>query len=275
MQLSAAGLGFGRVSLILITHLHGDHYFGLPGLLTTLASNGRTAPLTIISPPGLEELLAPLLYAGGWQLPYSLKFVAHTAVAFGSLEQAVNVEALGIKDLEVFSFPLRHRILCNGYLIRERQRLPNLRKDQIEAYDIPWQQMERIKAGHDFVTRDGQRIPASDLTVPAAPPRSYAYCSDTHYFSELTEYVKGVDLLYHEATYLHDEADKARERGHATAHEAARIAAAAGVGQLVMGHFSAKYGDLAPFEAEARRVFPRSYVARDLYRFSVPYVPAT
>ncbi|WP_116124570.1 ribonuclease Z [Lewinella sp. IMCC34183] len=263
LQLQAAGVGFGRVPLILITHLHGDHFFGLPGLLTSLALNGRRAPLRIISPPGLRDRLAPLLELDRYRLPYPLTFEEHTAI------RPDRIATVG--DLEVIAFPLRHRIATNGYLIRELPRPANLRKEKLAEYEIPVADIPAIKAGGDFVLPDGRVIAHGELTTPAPEPRAYAYCSDTWYFPELADYVRGVNLLYHEATFLHDRAAEAREKGHSTAREAAWTARDAGAGRLIIGHFSSRYGDLGPHEREARDVFPPSYVARDLYRFVVPF----
>ena len=263
MQLQAAGHGFGRVSLILITHLHGDHYFGLPGLITSLALNGRVQPLRIISPGGLREKLAPVLELDRWNLPFPLHFEVHEAGDLGLLTTT--------DELEIYSFPLRHRIPTNGYLIREKARAPNMRKEKIEEYAIPWEAISDIKAGGPFTTPAGRVVPHRELIAPASPPRSYAYCSDTVYFPELATYVRGVDLLYHEATFLHDLADEAREKGHSTAREAAQNARDAGAGRLILGHFSARYREVDSHEREARAVFPESYAARDLYRFDVPY----
>ena len=263
MRLQQAGLGLGRCELILITHLHGDHYFGLPGLLTSLALNGRTQPLRIISPPGLRERIGPLLELDRYGLPFPVEFAEAAAAGFEHLTS--------VGDVDVLFFPLRHRIPTNGYLIRERQREANIVKEAIEAYDIPWQAIAGIKAGDDFTTADGRTIPHVQLTVPPPPPRSYAYCSDTEYFPQLAEWVRGVNLLYHEATFLHDMAGEARQRGHATAREAAQLARAAMAERLILGHYSARYAEVEDHEREARAVFPKSYAARDLYRYTVPY----
>ena len=263
MQLAAAGAGMGRVPIILITHLHGDHYFGLPGLITSLALSDRPAPLRIISPPGLRAKLAPLLDLDRYRLPFELHFE--------EVEAREQQTIVTLDELEILAFPLRHRIPTNGYLIRERPRAPNMRKDRIAEYGIPYAEIPAIKAGGDFRLADGRVVPHDELTTPPVGPRSYAYCSDTVSFPELSDYVRGVDLLYHESTFLHDMATEAREKGHSTAREAAIAARAAGAGRLILGHYSSRYADLTAFEEEARRVFPDSHAARDLYHFSVPY----
>ena len=263
MRLQQAGLGIGRVARILITHLHGDHYFGLPGLLTSLALQGRQSPLTIVSPPGLRARIAPLLELDRYGLPFPLRFAEYATTEW----TCIHADA----QLEIFAFPLRHRIATNGYLIREAAREPNLRKAALRRYGIPWQVMDEIKAGAGYVTPEGVHIPHEKLVTPAAPPRSYAYCSDTVAFPQLSDYVRGVDLLYHEATFLSDMQGEAAERGHSTAAQAARIARDAGAGRLLLGHFSARYATVVDHEREARRIFPRSYAVRDLQRYAVPY----
>jgi ribonuclease Z len=243
LRLQEAGVGLGRVRHILISHLHGDHYFGLPGLITSQALQSRSVPLTVVSPPGLRDKLASLLELDRYRLPFELDFVEHAATDFSYL--------LDSGELRISTFPLRHRIATNGYRIEEHPRQPNIRKDQLERYGIPYTAIPGIKAGDDFVTASGERIPPTELLAPASAPRSYAYCSDTVYFPEL--------------------ADEARKKGHATAREAAEIARAANAGQLILGHFSTRYSNVDAHEAEARTIFPNSFAARDLYRFVVPY----
>ena len=263
LQLQAAGTGLGRTDTILITHLHGDHYFGLPGLMTSLSLQGRSTPLRIISPPGLRAKLSPLLELDRWRLPFPLTFEEHTATGFSLLATS--------GELDIFSFPLRHRIPTNGYLIRERPREPNIRKDKIAQYGIPFTAILGIKGGGDFRAATGELVPHTELVAPAAPPRSYAYCSDTVYFPKLADYVQGVDLLYHEATFLEDMVDEAAQKGHSTAKQAARVALHAGARQLVLGHFSARYRNVEAHEGEAREIFTQTTAARDLYHFTVKY----
>lgn len=264
MQLRSLGLNLGRTSTILITHLHGDHYFGLPGLLTSLALYDRKTPLTILSPPHLRARLVPLLELDRFDFPFPLEFREFTAKDL--------TPVISLKSLELFAFPLRHRIETNGYLLREKERPANIRKEKIEEYDIPWPAIREVKEGGDFVTAIGERIPHQELTIPPAPPRSFAYCSDTLHFPELANFVRGVDLLYHEATFLHELREDAHAKGHATAREAALTARNAGVGTLVMGHFSSRYPDVSAHEEEARAIFPNSFAAHDGWKFSVPYL---
>lgn len=263
MQLQAAGLGLGKCQTILITHLHGDHYFGLPGLISSLALNGRTTPLQIISPRHLRPRITALFELDRYPMPYEL--------TFKTLEATELTPILEIGDLEISAFPLRHRTPTNGYLIREKDRPANIIKTKIAEYQIPWQQIAGIKEGADFATQDGTVIPNMELVTPAAASRSFAYCSDTIYFEELAGYVAGADLLYHEATFLADMEADALKKGHSTAAQAARTAKDANAGQLILGHFSSRYPDVSGHELEARTIFPNSYAARDLMQFSAPY----
>lgn len=262
IQLQLVGVGHGRISLILISHLHGDHYFGLPGLLTSWMLNGRQEPLTIISPPGLRERISPLLELGKYPPPFEIEFREIAAVEKQPIWES--------KSIEIMAFPLRHRLPTNGYLIRETLAQPNIRKSAITAYQIPHQQIREIKAGGDFITETGQKIPHLELVTPPPIPRSYAYCSDTRYFPGLAEWVRGVDLLYHEATFLHEDLEHAERTMHSTAREAAELAKLAEASTLVIGHFSARYPRVQLLEDEARRVFTSTYAAKELMRVVVP-----
>lgn len=253
----------GRCSHILISHLHGDHYFGLPGLLSSLSLSGRTSPLTIVSPQPLRPRLSSVLELDRFPMNFELKFATFHATTCAPF--------LEVDDVEVCAFPLQHRIPTNGYLVREKSRPGNIRKSLVDAYDIPWPAIKEIKAGGDYTTSEGLVIPHHELIIAAPPPRSFAYCSDTIYFPELADYVRGVDLLYHEATFLSDLEQEATDKGHATARQAALTARAAGVGRLIMGHFSTRYPSPAKHEAEARQVFPNSDGAQDLWQWEVPF----
>ncbi|MEM9930183.1 MAG: ribonuclease Z [Bacteroidota bacterium] len=263
-QLLQAGLGMGRVSHILITHLHGDHYFGLPGLFSSLGMNGRKAPLTIVSPQPLRPRIAPMLEMDTYAPPFPVHF--ETILATEGFTPVAE-----LKGLEVFAFPLQHRVPTNGYLLREKLREANIRKLAIDKYDIPWPAIKAIKAGADYTLPNGKVIPHEELTLPVPPPRSYAHCSDTVYFPELAQHVNQVDLLYHEATFLDDMAADAAKKGHSTAREAAVTAKDAQVGQLVMGHLSSRYENGVAHDAEARAIFPNSHTAKDFWRVEVPF----
>ncbi len=258
------GGGYSRVDRILISHLHGDHFYGLPGLLTSWALGRRTEPLYLYAPPGLEKLLRAWL---SFQPPWPYPVVFETVVPTG--RTLIHRD----EDVEIFAFPLRHGIATNGYLIRERQRPATIRPDRIDQYAIPYSAIPAIKAGGDLERADGTRIPNTELTHPAPPARSYAYCSDTRYFAELAEVVAGVDLLYHEATFLHELVDQAVQTLHTTAREAGQLARAAGVGRLILGHYSSRYATPEILQTEARRYFSNTRAANDGDRFAVAFQP--
>lgn len=261
LRLQDAGLAMSKCAVVLISHLHGDHYFGLPGLLSSLSLSGRKAPLLLICPQDLRSRIEAMLELDRYPMRYELTFRTYEANA---LEHVLDVG-----DLEIHAFPLRHRIPTNGYLLREKARPANILKAKIEEYAIPWPAISAIKSGGDFTAPDGQVIPHTELTTPAPPPRSFAYCSDTIYFPELADYVRGTDLLYHEATFLSDMKEDALKKGHSTAHQAALTARDAGAGRLIMGHFSTRYDRVDDHEKEAREVFPASDAARDLWSWEV------
>lgn len=261
-QLQRVGEGLGKLRHILITHLHGDHYFGLPGLLTSMALSGRTQPLTIVSPPGLEQRISGLLEYDHYQPPFPLEFIERHCTQ--------PTELLQLNSCSISGFPLRHRVPTNGYLIREHLRPRNMDKSAIDKYQLPYRAMPAIKAGADYQKPDGELIPNARMTLDPPAPRSFAYCSDTAYFEPLAEIVGAVDLLYHEATFLHAELDRAELTGHSTARQAAMIARSAKVGQLLIGHFSARYPDLLAFETEAKAIFPNTRLAKELYRYNLP-----
>lgn len=256
MQLQKTGEGLGKLSYIFITHLHGDHYFGLPGLLTSLALSGRKKPLTIVSPPGLKDRLSVLLEYDQYPSPFPIEFIEHHADSPSVL--------LENKTFSLTAFPLDHRVATNGYLIKELPRQPNIKKTAIEQYDIPFQQIPGIKAGGDFTTAEGELIPHEELTTPATPARAFAYCSDTRFKPELASWLQGVDFLYHEATFIHDDLDRAIETGHSTAKQAAEMAKLCNARQLLIGHFSARHSNLNPLLDEARSIFPKTSLAREL-----------
>lgn len=198
-----------------------------------------------------------------YPMTYELKFETFQATSLAPL--------LSLGDVDISAFPLQHRIPTNGYLVREKVRPGNISKQLIEEHAISWPTIKEIKAGSDFTTGDGTVIPNDQLITPAPPPRSFAYCSDTIYFPELANYVRGVDLLYHEATFLSDMEQEAIAKGHATARQAALTARDAKVGRLIMGHYSSRYPSPAKHEAEAREVFPNSDGAQDLWQWEVPF----
>ncbi len=254
------GLPFIQIGYIFISHLHTDHILGLPGLLSSLALKNRTKPLTIFSPQGLKELMEPLIGPTD-QLPYPLTWTI--------IDTEQSRVILDEKSFTVETIPLFHRVPTTGYLFREKQRPPNIKKNAIAKYGLSIDQIKAAKKGLEVHDAQGQLIDNQELTIGAPLPRSYAYCSDTMYDESVAEKIKGVSLLYHEATYLDELRDLAQARGHATALEAARIAQKAGVGQLLLGHFSTRYNDVGSFEQEAKTIFPNTQAVGDGFIFDV------
>lgn len=255
LQFRKSRLKFSRLTHIFISHLHGDHCFGLPGLISTLNLLGRTAELHIHSPKGLEELLMPMLDFFNRQMTYKVLF--HE---FDTKEAALIYED---RSLTVTTIPLRHRMPCCGFLFVEKPRPNHIIREMVDFYQVPVYELNRIKNGADYVTPEGETVPNTRLTTPAEPPRSYAYCSDTIYMPSVAEQVRGVDLLFHEATFAEEDAPRAKETFHTTASQAAQIARDAGVKRLLIGHFSARYEDEAKLLQEAQALFPETQLARE------------
>ncbi len=255
LQFRKSHLKFSRLNAIFISHLHGDHCFGLLGLISTLNLLGRTAGLHIYAPKGLEELLAPMLLFFNRQMSYPLFFHA-----FDSEKPALIYED---HSVTVTTITLSHRIPCFGFLFAEKERPNHIVREMVDFYRVPLYELARIKNGADYVTPEGEVIPNSRLTTPSNPPRRYAYCSDTLYTSFVVEQVKGVDLLFHEATFAGDDAVRASETFHSTATQAATVAKEAGVKRLLIGHFSARYEDENLLLKEAQAVFPATELAHE------------
>lgn len=255
MQLRKSRLKFSRLNHIFISHLHGDHCFGLMGLISTFGLLGRTAELHIHSPKGLEELLAPMLNFFCHTLAY--KVIFHE---FDTRQASVIYED---RSMTVTTIPLQHRIPCCGFLFAEKARPNHIIRDMIDFYKVPVYELNRIKNGADYITPEGEVIANVRLTRPSDSPRRYAYCSDTIFRREIAEQISGVDLLFHEATFAESELARAKETYHTTAAQAGRIAVEAGVRRLVIGHFSARYEDENVLLKEASAIFPDTILAKE------------
>ena len=255
VQLRRSRLRFSRLNHIFISHLHGDHCFGLIGLISTYAMLERTAQLHIHAHADLQKLLAP-------QLDYFCKGMTFEVVfhPFNPGEQMVIYED---RSVSVETIPLRHRLPTCGFLFREKPTSRHIRREMIDFYQIPLCMINRIKSGEDYLLDDGTCIPCDRLTLPADPPRSYAYCSDTAYLPRIVDQVRGVDLLFHEATFASSEAVRARQTCHSTAEQAASIARDAQVKKLLIGHFSARYETEDVLLQEAKTVFPDTLLASE------------
>jgi len=255
MQLRKARIRFGKINNIFISHLHGDHVFGLYGLLSTLSLMGREKSLHLYAPENYNHILHSHLNDFDINLSFEIDFVP--------LSGNDPVKILDDKYITVTSFPLRHRVPAFGFLFREKPALRNIKNEFIELYNIPHVRIPAIKNGEDYITPEGTVIKNEEITLSPTEPLSYAYCSDTMYFSRLPTFVKGVDLLYHEATFDKGLASLAKTTGHSTTIDAARTAKEANVKDLIIGHFSSRYKDIIPLVDEARSLFPRSYPAID------------
>ncbi len=262
MRMSKFKVRKGKIQSVFITHLHGDHIFGLPGLLTSLGMNGRETPLNIYSPPGLEAMINGLFPQAEKGPPF--KIIYH------ELDTTISQLIFENEILTVETIPLSHGIACNGYLFREKKMPRKMIKEKISEYGIPFKDIPGIKLGNDWSNPEGRVIPNNELTLAPPPPRSFAFCTDTSYDERIIPYIKGVDMLYHESTFLEEDADKALATNHSTVMQAAEIAKKAEVGRLILGHYSARYEDLDPHLLEARSIFPASYLGYDGAVFDLP-----
>ena len=254
-QMQMMGLSMMSIGHVFVSHNHGDHVFGLPGLIGTMDLLGRTAELHIHGPQQVGELLDFLMRTFYSDIRYE--------VIFHLVDVHQHTLIYEDRSITVQSIPLQHRVPSVGYLFREKPRLPHIRREMIDAFQIPVSQINNIKAGASWTTEDGTVIPHERLTTPATPPRSYAYCSDTVYLPELKDILQGVSLLYHEATYMHERALRAEQTQHTTAVQAATLARDAQVERLCVGHFSAAIKDESALLREAQSIFPNTILARE------------
>jgi ribonuclease Z len=255
MQIRRFGVKFQRIQHILISHLHGDHYFGLVGLISTMRLLGRDKDLTIYGPSQLEDIIRSQLEAGETRLDFDIRFVKID----GDRSELVYEDNL----IEIHTFPLKHGIPTNGYIIKEKEGERKLLSEKIKGSGLLFEHMHRLKRGEDILTDDGKYFRNADYTADPKPTRSYAFCSDTLYWERVADSVKGVDLLYHEATFTEKDIERARATYHSTARQAAEIAKRAGARQLIMGHLSARYDQVEVHIQEAKAVFPESTVVED------------
>lgn len=261
-QMRKYKIGFSKINHIFISHLHGDHIFGLIGLISTMELLGRVNDLHIFSHQSLEKFLTEqtqFLYSNG----ISFQIIYHP------LNYKEEEVVLDDKKVTVYSFPLSHRIPTCGFRFEEKPALPNLLPEKIKQYNIPIRDRQRIKEGADFVTDNGIIIPHSELTANKTRSRKFAFCSDTRFDESYIESVRNVDLLYHEATFATDNQKLASETYHSTGKDAASIALKADVGQLIIGHFSARYKDHAIILKEAQTIFPNTEAIAEGQVFSL------
>jgi ribonuclease Z len=255
IQLRRYKARFQSISHIFITHLHGDHFFGLPGLVSSMHLLGRRQPLNIYCPRELKEIIDHLNSIGDTRLSFRINWIFTNDNGLNLLFEDNKVE--------VFSFPLKHRIFCCGFLFREKPLPRKIDKAKLQSLDISFADIMRLKAGLDVNNRKGELILNKDATLDPFAPRAYAYCSDTIFDPTIVEYIKDVDLLYHESTFLDDNTERAARTYHTTAKQAAEIARLAGAKQLMLGHYSARYPVLDGFLAEAGEIFKDVLLATD------------
>ncbi|MCO5233679.1 MAG: ribonuclease Z [Chitinophagales bacterium] len=260
-QLQKFKLKFFKIENIFISHLHGDHYFGLIGLLTTYQLLRRESQITIFGPPQLEEIIRLQLEVSDSKLAFPLKFVS---------TQVENTEVIfEDEQVQVLSFPVKHRIPCTGFLFKEKVFPRKINSEAVKGLSLNAEHFHLLRKGEDIQISEDSIYQNEQLTLPNVPPRSYAYCTDTLFLPSLIPIIKGVDLLYHESTFLHELEERAKETFHSTAYQAAQIAHEANVGQLIIGHFSSKYSDLSPLLDEAQSLFPNTFIAKEGTIFSV------
>lgn len=261
MQMRRTHLHFGKLNAIFISHLHGDHCFGLLGLLSTLGMLGRTAKLKVFAPADYETLFRQQIDFFMAGMEYQIEFVPVDT----TLSQVVYED----HSVTVETVPLQHRVPCCGYIFREKPTLPHIRRDMIDYFEIPISQINNIKNGADWTTSEGEVVENARLVEPAEPARSYAYCSDTRYIPDLYKSLVGVDMLYHESTYTSENEDRAKLYYHSTAKQAAMVAKAAGVKKLLLGHYSARYNDEDVLLDEAKEIFGNVFLTKEGKSFEV------
>ncbi len=260
-QLIRRGINPLRLRAVFISHLHGDHCFGLFPLIATLGLEGKRTPLDVYAPAPMGEILDFHRKYFWDDLPFEVKW--HEV---RTTEHAIIMEN---STLEVWSVPLRHRLPTAGYLFREKQPGLNIEKYKIEKYNLSIAEIVAAKRGEDIVRDGGERIDNKELTYTPYKARSYAYLSDTNYSARAAERVKGVDLLYHETTYSQKDDMLAKGRGHSTTHDAAKVAIKADAKRLIIGHFSSRYKDLELLVEECREIFKESYIAHEGATFTI------
>ncbi len=261
MQLRRFGFSFLKIRDILISHLHGDHLFGLFGLLSTMSLLGRTSDLFIYAPEKFKVILSFFIEHFGNTFKFAVKHIV--------LKGDGPVVIIDAKKYEILSFPLNHRVDCYGFIAREKRPKRNVHKHLIDKAKLSLFEIARLKDGEDVIRDDGTVLNSSDFTYDPYKPRSFVYCSDTAPFKVHPEYLQGFDLVYHEATFGSDMKKMAEETMHSTSTDAARFAKDSGSGKLLIGHFSSRYKDLTPLLEEARELFPCTFIAEEGEEFNI------
>ncbi len=261
MQLRRYGFSFAKIDNIFLSHLHGDHVFGLFGLLSTMAMTGRTSKLKIFAPADFAPILEFIIKYFGNGFMYEIEHVPLTSKKPEIL--------LDLRTSMIFAFPLKHKVPAYGFLFKEKEPSLNVHKPLVQSENLTLAEIGRLKRGENVIRDDGKVLDVKDFTYTPYQPRSLAYCSDTAPFKKMTEWINGVDLLYHEATFAECNKDLAKIHYHSTAAQAAEDALKAGVKKLVIGHYSSRYNDLNLLLQEAKSIFPETSLAIEGMKFDV------
>ncbi|MEN2282502.1 ribonuclease Z [Algoriphagus sp. SE2] len=261
MQLRRYKIKSSKISNIFISHLHGDHYLGLIGLLSSYNLSKRTKPLTIFGPQGLDEIITVSFRWSNTKLNYPLSFVQTETTGLNLL--------LDNPQFTVHSFPLKHRLPTTGFLVSEKSGFRNLVKEKLLQNPISLEAIHSIRSGKDYEETDGSIVKVSDYAYPMHRLRKYAFCSDTIFDPNITSYIKNVDLLYHESTFISDDQARAAETFHSTSAQAGKIASISGAKRLLLGHFSSRYVDLSQMLIEAKDVFSESILSEEGQTYSI------
>lgn len=261
LQMRRFRVKFQRIQLILISHLHGDHVFGLPGLISTMQLLGRNQKLTVIGPKGIKSFLENQFSQVGLYQGFPIEY--------RELEKQEDGKVWEDKCIEIKSFPLKHRISTHGYRIQEKEGKRRLNNDAFEKTGVSVSYIQKLTSGEDIKDNEGRVVKSDDVTFPPLPTKSYAFCSDTAFHPQIIPAIRNVDLLYHEATFLEKEENRAAETYHSTAKQAATIALKSSAKRLVLGHFSARYKTIENHINEAKTIFDRVFIPEDGEQFNV------
>jgi ribonuclease Z len=261
IRMRQMGVKTNRLGHVFISHLHGDHCFGLIGLISSFGMLNRTADLHIHAQLDLERLLEPQLAYFCAELPFK--------VVFHAINPRKHELIFEDRSVRVFSIPLKHRVPCCGFLFEEKPRDRHIIREMIDFYNIPTWRIPKIKQGEDFITEEGEVISNADLTISSEEPKRFAYCSDTAYSEKIIPIIQGVDCLYHEATFMEDELLRSKQTQHSTARQAAEIAKLANVKKLIIGHYSARYSNQNELLKEAQLVFENTLLGEDMTVYDI------
>ena len=261
LQITKYNLKLQKIKYVLISHLHGDHYFGLPGLVTSMALFGRIDPLYIVCPADLKPIMDNILSIGDARLNFEIHYIFTNPDRFETI--------IDHSDFAIHTVPLKHRIPCTGFILEERGSERKINVEACERYEIPVTYYEKLKFGEHFINSRGIEISNETLTLPGYKNRKFAYISDTIFDETIVPYIENVTMLYHEATFLHDRLGRAQETFHTTALQAGQIANLANVKNLLIGHYSARYLDLEPLLLEAKKMHLSTYLALEGHVFQL------